>query len=321
MLLDASSGQFGETVGRLCSIPTPMTTPEGEEIPLAHIHAHSEKQAMDWSLVLASQDIQTTILREPESKRWRLEIPTHDHSRALEAIRQYRLENRGWEWRRELPGANLEIHVGALFWCIYLAAFYLITTSIYPELRIAGRLDSELVKTGEWWRLFTPVLLHADMAHLAANAVFGTLFLGLAMARFGPGVALLATFLAGAAGNIFGVSIATRPYYGVGASGMMMGALGMLCIHSAGLWRINRKSARYIMSGVASGIFIFVLFGLNPSSDIMAHTGGFLGGLFFGTILAFIPEEKLQFKKLNLLALSLLGFLVIGTWALAMYKG
>jgi membrane associated rhomboid family serine protease len=318
MSTGANGSGFSDNLPPLCSIAAVMTMPEQSDPAFARIHAHSEKQAMDWSLVLASQGIQTTILPRDAENRWGLQIAPEDREQALRAIQQFRVENRGWEWRRELPGSNLEIHAGALFWCFYLAAFYLITSGIYPELTIAGRLDSDQATHGQWWRFFTPIMLHADLAHLAANAVFGTLFLGLAMARFGPGLALLATFACGAIGNLFGVAMAARPYFGVGASGMMMGALGMLCIHSIGLWRKNRKSARYILSGVASGIFIFMLYGLSPGTDIMAHTGGFLGGLWVGGMLAFAPEPKLQRRGLNLAALALLAALIITVWALAM---
>lgn len=271
---------------------------------------------MDWSLVLASQGIETTILRDSPAHRWNLIVSPSEFNRALAAIKQYRLENSGWSWRRQVPGANLQIHAGAILWCLYLVLFYIITTLVHPDLSRLGVMNNVAVSHGAWWRLFTSILLHADLAHLFANIVFGSLFLGLAMARFGPGIALLFSFLAGGAGNLFGFFIYLREYNGVGSSGMMMGALGLLCVHSFSLWRSNPKAAKYVLSGVISGIFIFILFGLTPGTDILAHAGGFIAGAFFGLLLSFIPEPKLQNKILNFGALFVLACLIGATWTL-----
>src|SRR5436305_7280081 len=86
----------------------------------ARIAAQTRRQAMDWSLVLASQDIHPIIAPPGETRAWALLVEPGQHERAMAAIQQYRLENRGWAWRRELPGAALEVHVGALFWVLFL---------------------------------------------------------------------------------------------------------------------------------------------------------------------------------------------------------
>jgi rhomboid protease GluP len=296
----------------------------------ARIPARSQRQAMDWSLVLASQEIHPIIegpgqVEQSEigdavqrPPRWGLLVAPEHYERALAAIRQYRLENRGWSWRTELPGSAVEIHTGAIFWCLLLISWHWITTFISPGWIPLAEMNSVSVRGGEWYRLFTPILLHADLAHLMANATFGAIFLGLAMARFGWGVTLLATFMAGAAGNALGLIVYTAPYRGRGASGMMMGALGILCIQSFGLWRKNPKDARYILSGVIAGFLLFVLFGLDPDSDVMAHFGGFAAGILFGGLLALAPEERLQRTPLNSCALSLLVLTIAVTWALAL---
>jgi len=108
------------------------------------------------------------------------------------------------------------------------------------------------------------------------------------------------------------------PYTGVGASGMMMGALGLLCIHSFGLWRKNPKAARYVLSGVIAGVLLFVLFGFSPGSDIFAHLGGFLAGLVFGAILSFFDERKVHNQSLNLTAITIVGVTMAVTWWLAL---
>ena len=49
----------------------------------AAIPARTERQAMDWSLVLVSQGIATTIERDPEANLWRLIIDAPDYPRAF----------------------------------------------------------------------------------------------------------------------------------------------------------------------------------------------------------------------------------------------
>lgn len=284
----------------------------------ARITARSRKQAMDWSLVLASQEIHPVIMPPGESGEWALVVEASQLEQALAALKQYRVENRGWAWRRELPGGSIEIHSGALIWCVLLAFAHWAATFAMPGLAAAGKMDSVAVRAGEWHRLFTPIFLHSDLAHLMANVTFGVVVLGLAMGRFGLGPTLLATYIAGAMGNVTGLIFYSHPYTGVGASGMMMGALGVLCTHSVGLWRKSPKAARYIFSGVLSGLFLFILFGVDPSSDVLAHLGGFMAGLIFGGALSWFSEEQLRKPVLNWVLMAILAGTIALTWGLAL---
>src|SRR6476469_8673255 len=90
----------------------------------AEIVAYSRRQAMDWSLVLASQGIEAVIERSAERDRWLLIVPPQDLERARDSIRLCRAENRGWSWRKELPGADLELHWGAILFCVALALIH-----------------------------------------------------------------------------------------------------------------------------------------------------------------------------------------------------
>ncbi|HVR35022.1 MAG TPA: rhomboid family intramembrane serine protease [Methylomirabilota bacterium] len=287
------------------------------ELTAATINARSERQAMDWSLVLASQGIETAIARGPDGTGWVLVVEERDLSRAMESIRQYRLENRRWIWRRDLPGTQLAFHWGALLWALAISLIHSWSLSTGGHAHAAGVMDNSAVATGEWWRLFTAVTLHADPAHLVANATSGFLLLGLAMARYGPGVALLATYLGGVLGNLAGFWIYQEPHRGVGASGMVMAALGMLAVQSIAHWRLGRLAARLVVSGLAGAFLLFVLMGTSPGTDIIAHLGGFVGGALLGSVLAFVPEEPLSNRSLNQAAVLALIALFLTTWSLA----
>jgi membrane associated rhomboid family serine protease len=285
---------------------------------VAEIVAYSRRQAMDWSLVLASQGIEAIIERSAERERWLLLVPAHELERARESIRLYRAENRGWSWRKELPGADLELHWGAIVFCVLLALVHSLATYQVPLIEERGTMDSIKVAAGEWWRMFTAVFLHGDLAHLTANITFGIIVLGLAMGRFGAGLALLSTLLAGAFGNFCGLKFYTHSYTGLGASGMMMGALGMIAVHSIYLWKRNPKAAHYILSGVGAGMLMFVLFGVDPKSDVLAHFGGFVGGVVFGGILALAPSKIARNRWIDRLALFFFVTISALTWILAL---
>lgn len=283
--------------------------------PSAAIAARSKRQAMDWSLVLASQGIAAVIARKETG--WVLIVDAPDCERAEDAIRQYQIENQSWGWRREVPGTGLLFHWGALPWALGLAAIYYWSMVRFPGLQSAGMVDSRAVMGGQWWRLFTAVTLHENLSHLASNAATGFLLMGLAMARYGPGVAALTVFLAGAVGNGASVLLYPEPHYSLGASGMVTGALGLIVVQSFADWRKDRQGAALFRRAVAAGILILVLIGFSPGTDLAAHIGGFLGGAGFGLALGQVKPAALQRSLPNIAAGLMLGGLVAASWLMA----
>jgi rhomboid protease GluP len=284
----------------------------------AIIHARSRREAMDWSLVLASQGIDTWIEQSDEGPQWALVVETHDYDRALAAIRQYRLENRGWPWKYKLPLTGTLFHWGSVVWCAYLASVFWINAQKAGSLELAGVMDKAAVLAGQWWRLFTAVSLHSGVAHLAANLTFGFLLLGLAMARYGAGVGLLAAYLAGGCGNVAALLLYEKPFHGLGASGMVMGGLGLLAVQSLPFWRRHPRAGRFVLAGALASVMLFVWLGLDPTTDVVAHAGGFVGGSLLGGLLGLMPQARLQRPAIELASLLLLGTLVGGTWWLAL---
>jgi membrane associated rhomboid family serine protease len=291
------------------------------EATLASIRARSQRRAMDWSLVLASQGIEAVIQYLPEGGGWVLLVEPHELERALAAIRQYRLENRGWAWRQPLAWSGLTFHWGALLWCWVMALFYWLSEAIGPSIDAAAAMDSVAVRQGEWWRLFTAVCLHADVGHLAANVCTGFLVLGLAMARCGAGRALLGALLAGAGGNLAGLLLHLKPYHGLGASGMVMGGLGLLAAQSVPLLPQRPHAFRQALIGLLGGLLLFILMGFNPASDVVAHLGGFVSGILLGTGLAWLPAPLRQNAKVDRVAGALAAGLTVVTWTLALWRG
>ncbi len=71
---------------------------------------------------------------------------------------------------------------------------------------VAGRVDGELIRNGEVWRLFTALTLHSGVKHLLSNLVFGVFFGLFAGRLLGSGIGWLAIVLAAASGNALNVT-------------------------------------------------------------------------------------------------------------------
>lgn len=295
--------------------PPSVPKPAGVAIP-----ARSRRQAMDWSLALASQGIEVVIDHQPEGLGWVLLVEPVQEAAALATIRQYRLENRGWVLRRRLRDLGFRFHWGVLGWGGGLIVLHGLADASGEGLVRIGSMSHAVRVTGEWWRLFTATTLHADAGHLAANVSTGLAALGLAMGRYGAGWTLLSTLLAGALGNVAGLLFHLSPYRGLGASGVVMGALGLLTVQSLGVWRNPRAAWRSLLAGVAAGGLLFVMFGLSPTSDVVAHAGGFAGGLLLGLGLNFLPGRLGPRTAADRWAGAAALLLIAACWSLAVWS-
>src|SRR5204863_7159993 len=70
------------------------------------IEARSQAQALDWSLVLISQGIESTVVQRPEDGAWILQLEPGEVDRAQQSITAYERENTTI-WRHELKWTGL----------------------------------------------------------------------------------------------------------------------------------------------------------------------------------------------------------------------
>ena len=293
--------------------------------------------------MLISQGIESTIDHSEETG-WGLIIPATDEEPARKAIQLYQSENRQWPWQQELLQPGLLFDWASLAWVLMVLVFFSLDEQ--RDLRTAGMMDSALVVQGQWWRVFTAVWLHADIGHLAANTAIGVVLLGLCMARYGTGIGLLSAYVAGIAGNLPSLFLFRETHRSLGASGMVMGCLGLLAASSLSLLLNTRHpktlkagdsdktqaqkptgfltplhpGTRTVVAGIAGGILLFVLLGVTPGTDVVAHLGGFAAGVLLGGLLSFFPRLA-QRAKANLVAGLLFGLLVAFPWWFAFKKG
>lgn len=270
---------------------------------------------MDWSLMLLSQDIPSTIEHSPEWG-WCLVVTAEDYRHAVEQIRQYRAENFQWPWRQQIRH-EITFDWASLFWVALICLVYWLN-AYRINLNGPGMMDSQAVSRGEWWRLVTAVFLHANLGHLMANAGFGFVLLGLTMGVYGTGIGLLAALLAGVGGNV-AAWLLDPEHLSLGASGMVLGCLGLLAIPAASVPRGKARAFKTLVTGIAAGLMLFLLLGSSPSADLVAHAGGFVSGLLLGGLFRLTPR-LFRNTTANLVGGSLFCLLVLLSWCLALAR-
>lgn len=250
--------------------------------------------------------------RRSRSTVWCLRVEPASIERARAVIDEYRRENPRFDWQRSAATSaasdrSLSWAPGVVAWVLVLCLLHGLLPTV---LRSAGWVEVAAVRQdGQWWRLFTATWLHADVAHLASNVGTGALTLGLAMGRYGPGTALSLSLLAGTAANIPGVLLREPTARALGASGVVMAALGLLAGHAVVWWRISRHASKPVWISLGAGGFLFLSLGVNPASDVLAHAGGFFGGILLGALAAWFRWGR--YEKLWALAYVVLA---VGPW-------
>jgi membrane associated rhomboid family serine protease len=144
-----------------------------------------------------------------------------------------------------------------------------------------------LIAAGEWWRLITPMFLHATL--FEQFGIFHILLNMYILGIYGPNVEqafggvrflamyLIAGFMGSAASYAFGPCNAA----GLGASGAIFGIVGVLLVY---LYR--RRSSTFVvayMKNLLLFIGLNLVFGLAVAGiDNFAHMGGLAGGVLLG---------------------------------------
>ena len=160
-----------------------------------------------------------------------------------------------------------------------------------------GAVDGKLVlSSGEWWRLFTAPLLHANLSHLVGNAI-ALFFAGLILEPLIGGGWFGAVFgLSALAGSVGSILQNDPNLASVGASGGIMGLLAAAFMCS---FLFDEPKKRRRMQFVSLRIMVPALLpALFPAAamsghvDYGAHVGGFAVGGTLGIIFNALLSER-----------------------------
>jgi membrane associated rhomboid family serine protease len=153
---------------------------------------------------------------------------------------------------------------------VVIVGSYLISQYVYPGLQDQFVLYGPAVKAGQYWRLFTVALLHANWIHLLFN-MLALWSIGTPVEQiFGRG-RYATIFL----GSLLTASIASA-YFGpaalsVGASGAIFGLFGALLA-------VGKKAGINYQNIVGTVVLNLGITFLVPGIDWHAHVGGLIGG-------------------------------------------
>jgi membrane associated rhomboid family serine protease len=186
----------------------------------------------------------------------------------------------------------------------------------------AGVMEPQRIQAGQWWRAFTALTLHWDVAHLVGNLGSGALLGFTAAQVWGNARAWLLILLAAALANAVEGMLGIAQYVSAGASTAVFATLGLVAAHA---WRTRGQRAASSMKRWApliAGVTMLGFFGaggqdpeggLADPTNVLSHALGFAVGVGFGAAvatrrgaawLAAIPAWLATTVCLGLLAIS-----------------
>jgi membrane associated rhomboid family serine protease len=173
-----------------------------------------------------------------------------------------------------------------------LSVNLMIGPSAQTLIDVGARETTLIVQEGQWFRLFSPMILHAGLIHYAIN--MGALwFIGGAVEQsHGIISAFLLFFIPGVGGNILS-AVFLPQYISVGASGGIFGLIGGCLADITVNWSLlfikdsehdttTRKRNAWAIFWLFIEVVTNIVLGLTPYIDNFTHLGGLLYGLCCG---------------------------------------
>ncbi|WP_142919904.1 rhomboid family protein [Peribacillus glennii] len=150
-----------------------------------------------------------------------------------------------------------------------------------------GAKYNPLILQGEWWRFFTPIIIHIGFLHLLMNTL-SLYFLGAEVERIYGRMRFLILYLfAGFAGVL--ASFLTNSNLSAGASGAIFGCFGALLYFGI-------AHPKLFFRTMGMNVIILILFNLGfgfsvEGIDNAGHIGGLIGG-FLAAGIVHLPKSK-----------------------------
>jgi membrane associated rhomboid family serine protease len=274
-----------------------------------------EPRSNELALVLTARGI--VHQRQPGIAGWELWVPLASAAAAAAELTQYRREN-----ARPIGPRRLE-EVGdgwlgvAVYVTVLLGVFVALRQGLlHFDWLTAGRLESQAVLGGEWWRAVTALTVHVDLGHLGGNLAFGVFF-GYFVGRYlGSGVGWLTIVAAAAGANALNAFLQVPEHRSIGASTAVFAALGLLVAYT---WRrgfLRETPWRARIAPIVAGLGLLAFTGTaGENTDLGAHLFGFLSGFAAGVVLAVGARiEWLQNARVQRVSAAVALAAVVAAW-------
>lgn len=178
---------------------------------------------------------------------------------------------------RSAATANAPVVVGIIALTVIS---YVIQQVVGNEYTFRLASIPQLIALGEWWRLFTPVLVHAGIFHIGMNMLVLYVYGQDAEQAFGGIRFALIYVISALTGSAFSYGFGGLNS-SVGASGAVFGVVGALLVYL-----YNRRSSQFVaqhLQGILGFLAINTVLGfVIPNIDVLAHLGGLVGGILLG---------------------------------------
>ncbi|WP_347552664.1 rhomboid family intramembrane serine protease [Pseudalkalibacillus hwajinpoensis] len=166
---------------------------------------------------------------------------------------------------------------------IHILLFLLINVFGMRSIFNMGAGINGLIEAGDYWRLVTPIFLHAGFAHVLFNS-FSLYLFGPALEQMlGKSKFIVGYFGAGILANIGTLYLQDSYFSHVGASGAIFGLFGIyfyMAFYRKEL--IDQANSQLILMILGIGL---VMTFISPNINILGHLFGFLAGAALAPIL------------------------------------
>jgi membrane associated rhomboid family serine protease len=166
----------------------------------------------------------------------------------------------------------------------------------------------------QYWRLITPMFLHAGLIHLAFNSYALYLLGFLVEDAFGKARFLAIYFIGGFLASVTSFAFGPTGEVGVGASGAIFGLLGAWVAFNYRRRTSPMASANLRWALMLIGLNVILGFSI-PGIDWRAHLGGLVAGSLLGAVLeGFGPRTLRPLVQVGGLIALVAGGIALTAW-------
>lgn len=180
-------------------------------------------------------------------------------------------------------------------------------------VRYGSGVSELTIHGGQWWRLVTPLFLHAGILHFAFNSMALASLGPLAEEEYGTDRFLSIYLFSGICGSV--LAQFTHIVATVGASGAICGLLGLLLVHG---WKRGGAYGGALKSAMLKNTVLLVVVSLMPGIDWRGHLGGFLAGAAAGLVVpSGAPRSRGAAIAWSVVQLAFVALVLVAFWRMA----
>jgi rhomboid protease GluP len=153
-----------------------------------------------------------------------------------------------------------------------------------PSPDVLARMGGSVgifIAQGQYWRLFTPMFLHAGLIHLGFNAYALWIFGSMLEPEIGSWRFLVVYFVTGIAASAASYAFLDPQTVGIGASGAIFGIFGVFLVYN-----YRRRNTPLGAARLRTGLVLLAINAVLGFSiagiDWRAHVGGLVAGVVAG---------------------------------------